>query len=158
MLDKPGTPACFALEEVVLQPKLLKDLANLTDFCHTGCLEVYHSMILKYCAKREHFSCKGMVARTQLAAIHNNHNTGGNQAVIQKGERVGDARYRPCFPKMHKHCIVKPILEKKSYAFLPELQKKVLGMCDGTEDSLEPIAVDLPGNIASEPAPGKQDN
>ena len=154
---KPGTPAYVALEEVVLQPKLLKDLANLTDFCHTGGLEVYHSMILKYCPKREHFSYKGMVARTQLAAIDNNHNTGRKQAVIQRGERVGEARYRPCFPKMHRRWVVKPVLEKKSYAFLPELQKKVLGMCNGTEDPLEPTAVDLPPNIASEPAPGKQD-
>ena len=81
---KPGTPAYVALEEVVLHPKLLKDLANLTDFCHTGGLEVYHSMILKYCPKREHFSYKGMVARTQLAAIDNNHNTGRKQAVIQR--------------------------------------------------------------------------
>ncbi|KAK2558915.1 THAP domain-containing protein 2 [Acropora cervicornis] len=154
---KPGTPAYVALEEVVLQPKLLKDLANLTDFCHTGGLEVYHSMIVKYCPKREHFSYKGMVARTQLAAIDNNHNTGRKQAVIQRGERVGEARYRPCFPKMHRRWVVKPVLEKKSYAFLPELQKKVLGMCNGTEDPLEPTAVYLPPNIASEPAPGKQD-
>jgi len=154
---KPGTPAYVALEEVVLQPKLLKDLANLTDFCHTGGLEVYHSMILKYCPEGEHFSYKGMVARTQLAAIDNNHNTGRKQAVIQRGERVGEARYRPCFPKMHRRWVVKPVLEKKSYAFLPELQKKVLGMCDGTEDPLEPTAVDLPPNIASEPALGKQD-
>ena len=33
---KPGTQAHLALEEVVLNTKLLKDLAKLTDFCHTG--------------------------------------------------------------------------------------------------------------------------
>ena len=97
-----------------------------------------------------------MVARTQLAAIDNNHNTGRKQAVIQRGERVGEARYRPCFPKMHGRWVVKPVLEKKSYAFLPELQKKVRGMCNGTEDPLEETAVDLPRNIASGAAPGKQ--
>ena len=43
---KPGTPSYVALEEVVLQPTLLQDLASLTDLCHTGGLEVYHSMIL----------------------------------------------------------------------------------------------------------------
>ncbi|KAK3745443.1 hypothetical protein QZH41_005084 [Actinostola sp. cb2023] len=95
---EPGSAAYVALEEVVLKPKLLKDLAKLTNFCHTGGLEVYHSMMLKYCPKRQHFSNKGMVARTQLAAIDNNHNTDRNQAVIQKGERSGEARYRQCFP------------------------------------------------------------
>ena len=45
---KPGSQAHLALEEVVLNMKLLKDLAKLTDFCHTGRLEVYHSMTLKY--------------------------------------------------------------------------------------------------------------
>ena len=43
---KPGTPAHLALEEVVLNPKLLTDLAKLTDFCHTGKIKVYHSMSL----------------------------------------------------------------------------------------------------------------
>lgn len=155
---EPGSAAYVALEELVLKPKLLKDLAKLTDFCHTGGLEVYHAMMLKYCPKRQHFSYKGMAARTQLAAIDNNHNTGRNQAVIQKGARSGEAKYRQCFPKMHKRWVVKPVMEKKNYAFLPELQKKVLELCEGTQDSnLEPIEVDLPANIASEPAPDKQE-
>ena len=73
---KPGTPAHLALEEVVLNNKLLKDL--VTDFCHTGKIEVYHSLMLKSCSKREHFSYmyKVMVARTQLAALDNKANTG----------------------------------------------------------------------------------
>lgn len=73
---KPGSAAFVALEEVILNPRLLKDLAKLTDFNHTGGLEVYHSMMLKYCPKRQHFSYKGMLARTQLAAIDNNRNAG----------------------------------------------------------------------------------
>lgn len=90
---KAGSPAHVALEEVILQPKLLNDLAKLTDFCHTGGLEVYHSLVLKYCPKREHFSYKGMVARTQLAALDSNNNTGRKQAVIKEGERKGEAHY-----------------------------------------------------------------
>ena len=49
---KPGTPAHLALEEVVLNNKLLKDLAKLTDFCQIGKIDVYLSMTLKYCSKR----------------------------------------------------------------------------------------------------------
>ena len=73
---EPGSSAAVALEEVILAPRILNDLARLTAFCHTGGLEVYHSMLLKYCPKRQHFSYNGMVARTQLAALDNNHNTG----------------------------------------------------------------------------------
>lgn len=73
---KPGTEAYVALEEIVLNERILKDLGKLTDFSHTGGLEVYHSLMLKYCPKRQHFSYKGMVARTQLAALDNNRNTG----------------------------------------------------------------------------------
>ena len=82
---------------MVLEPKLLKDLANLTDFCHTGGLELYHSMILKYCSKREHFSYKGMVARTQLAAIENNHNTGTEASCNSKGRKDGRGKISSMF-------------------------------------------------------------
>ena len=60
---------------------------------------MYHSMMLKYLPKREHFSYNGMIARTQLAAIDNNENAGRGQAVILKGNNAGEARYRRCFPK-----------------------------------------------------------
>ena len=123
---KPGSQAHIALEEVVLNKKLLKDLAKLTDFCHTGKIEVYHSMMLKYASKREHYSYQGMVARTQLAALDNNANTGRSQAVIKSGERAGEARYKLCFPKANKRWVVKPINEKKSYQFLSDLLSEVL--------------------------------
>ena len=97
----------------MLNTKLLKDLAKLTDFCHTGNIEVYHSMMLKYCSKQEHFSYKGMVARTQLAALDNNANAERTQALVQSGEHAGQERYKACFPKAHKRWVVKPISEKK---------------------------------------------
>lgn len=52
----------------------MKDTAKITDLCHTGRLEGYHSMMLKYCAKPGHFSHLGIVARARLAALDNNHN------------------------------------------------------------------------------------
>ena len=59
---------------------------------------------------------------------------------------------------MHKRWVVKPVKEKKNYDFLQELQTKVLGMCEGTGEIPEAIIeVELPDNIASEPAPDKQD-
>lgn len=154
---KPGTQAHLALEEVVLNPKLLKDLAKLTDFCHTGKIEVYHSMMLKYCSKREHFSYKGMVARTQLAALDNNANTKRSQATVKTGEHAGTARYKLCFPKANKRWVVKPINEKKSYDYLSGLLSDVLKRLEQGNAVALPAPVHLPNNIASEPAPTKAD-
>lgn len=151
----PGSAEYVALEELVLHPKLLKDLAKLSEFCHTGGLEVYHSMLLKYCPKREHFSRKGMIARNQLAAIDNNENVGRRQSIAQKGVNAGEARYRQCYSKIRKKWVVKPILEKKTYNFLPEMLNRVLEKCeDGTVIPLE-VGMELPKNIAPQPAPDK---
>ena len=79
-------------------------------------------MMLKYVSKCEHYSYQGMVARTQLAALDNNTNTGHSQAVIKSGE----GQYKLCFPKANKRWVVKPIKEKKSYQFLSDLLSEVL--------------------------------
>ena len=79
---------------MVLNTKLLKDLAKLTGVCQTGRLDVYPSMMLKYCSKFEHFLYHGTVARTQLAALDNNGNAGRGEAQVQLGEQAGEARYK----------------------------------------------------------------
>ena len=43
--------------------------------------------------KRGHFTYKGMVARTKLAAIDNDANMGCKQATVERGVGVGEARY-----------------------------------------------------------------
>ena len=82
---KLDSPAHNALKEVVTEKKLLGDLQKMTKFAHTGSLEVYHSMLTKYCPKRQHFSYEGMQARTMLAALDHNNNTGRGQATTKGG-------------------------------------------------------------------------
>ena len=65
-----GSSAVKAVEKVVLDKNLLKALDLLAQFCHTGEIEVFHSLILKYYPKRQHFPCATMKARTLLAALH----------------------------------------------------------------------------------------
>ena len=110
-----GSPAHVALEEVVTNKKLLKDLAKLTEFHHTGELEQYHSLMLKYLPKREHFSFKGMLARTQLAALDHNFNTQREQAVVTRGPNKGEKRYNVVCPKQRNNWVAKPINEKKNH-------------------------------------------
>ena len=45
-----------ALRKVVLQDTLLRNMKQLTGFNHTGSLEVFHSLLLKYCPKRQHLA------------------------------------------------------------------------------------------------------
>ena len=76
-----GSPAHNALKKVAWKPKLVKDIRLLADFVQTGCLEVFHSsMAKKYVNKLQHYSCNGMVSRTQFAVIdHNCGERGGER-------------------------------------------------------------------------------
>ncbi|RMX42713.1 hypothetical protein pdam_00025733, partial [Pocillopora damicornis] len=100
--NKPGSSAHNALKEVVFDKNLLQDIQQLTLSCHTGNLEMYHSVQTKYAPKRQHFSCNGMVARTQLAAIDHNANTGRQQATVSRGANQGELQYQVVFPKNTK--------------------------------------------------------
>ena len=94
-----------------------------------------------------------MVARTQLAALDNNVNTGRKQARIKEGERAGEARYKLCFPKANKRWVVKPINEKKSFQYLSGLLSEVVKRVELRNAVIPAIPVHLPKNIASKPAP-----
>ena len=80
---KPGSLALVALEDVISNARLLKDMEKLSEFYHTGALEVFHSLMLKYLPKRKPFTYSGMLARTQLAALDHNHNCSGGSRVSQ---------------------------------------------------------------------------
>lgn len=71
---KKGSKALKALTAIVCDKRLLKDIRQLNLFCHTGDLETYHSMMLKYVPKRLAFRYAQMVARTQLAVLDHNFN------------------------------------------------------------------------------------
>ena len=58
---KQTSPAFKAVSEVVNNKNLLRGLRQLTRFCHTGDLEVFHNMLLKYCPKRQHFHYEGTI-------------------------------------------------------------------------------------------------
>ena len=90
-------PEFDALRKVVFDQKLLDDIDKLSEFCHTGSLEVYHSSQLRWVPKRVSFSYLGMRARTQMAALHHNSNVGREQAT-----RDGSQQWKIVFPKTKK--------------------------------------------------------
>ena len=80
---KSGSAAHNALREVVLQDTLLQDIKKLTGYHHSGSLGVFHSLLLKYCPKQQHFSYDGMQVHIELAILDHNYNTQCQQAVTK---------------------------------------------------------------------------
>ena len=150
---KEGSPPHNALKEIVTAKKLLGDLRLMTNFAHTGSLEVYHSMLTKYCPKRQHFSYEGMQARTMLAMLDHNNNTGREQATTSSGTE----RFKYEWSKISKTWVVKPISVGKDYTYLVRLLERVVQVRQ-EKISLPPIRKPegIPANIAPEPMPGKK--
>ena len=82
---RSGSLVHTTLKNIVCNKTLLRDIKMLTGFHHTGALEVFHSLLLKYCPKRQHFSYIGMQARIELATLDHNYNTNRKQAITKKG-------------------------------------------------------------------------
>ncbi|XP_069481468.1 uncharacterized protein [Ambystoma mexicanum] len=74
----PFSPPPKALEKIVYDKMLSRDLKGLTDFCHTGDLEVFHNMCLKYRHKRLHFGIDGM----EMMAAQQSRRAGGGLEVF----------------------------------------------------------------------------
>ncbi|CAH1274886.1 Hypp9332 [Branchiostoma lanceolatum] len=129
---KLGTTPHRALHEVVHEKSLLKDMSHLTGFKHTGELEVFHNMLLKYAPKRQHFSYLGMRARLQLAALDHNSNVFREQATTKKG----DPRWTAAFSKRKKDWIARKVIQAKQYGFRQDLMKLVLKRAASCEWSL----------------------
>lgn len=154
-----GSPPHDALREVIFNPKLLKDVQQLNLCCHTGSIEVYHNVQTKYAPKRQHFSYKGMVARTQLAALDHNANTGREQAEASKGENEGELRYRVVFPKRTKDWIAKPVMEKTTRDHIRPILDSIIRRKEQqrADRSAGIDTAHIAKNIASTPRPPRAD-
>ena len=139
----------------------MKDFRQLTEDCHTGSLEVYHSMYLKYCPKRLHFDFPSMLGRAQLAILDHNHNINVKQAVVQQPKAgslaKGALRYRYVFSKQTQNWIRKKIPEAKDYTYMWEMMVAILQAKAGNLELLERDLHTLPPNIAKLPRQPKED-
>ncbi|XP_070545993.1 uncharacterized protein [Ptychodera flava] len=151
-----GSPPHDALRKVVNDKKLLKDLEHITLFCHTGELEVYHSLLLKYTPKRQHFSHEGMVCRTQLAVIDHNYHVAREQATTKSGSLC----FKVVYPKSHsynKKWIAKIRKERKTYPYRESMMKEVVAMRVKNQSKLHADIPNLKSNIAPIDKPCKHD-
>ncbi|XP_041479210.1 uncharacterized protein LOC121426873 [Lytechinus variegatus] len=153
----PGSKAHTALQEVLFDTRLVKDMRHLTQACHTGSIEAYHNLYLKYAPKRLHFKYPAMLGRSQLAVLDHNHNVEAKQATVKCPRRgtapKGSLRYRYVFSKHTKEWIRKKVPEDKDYTYLWEVMVAVLEMKMGEFLPEDPIIPHLPENIAPVPRP-----
>lgn len=153
---KPGSDAHEALKSVVFDEKLQKDLRKTSSFTHTGCLESFHSLLLKYCTKRLHFRYQTMKGRTALAILDYNENVNREQARVMKKTSasgpVGSLRYKFSCPKFKKEWVSQPIREAKTYRFRSEMMVECLKVV-AKEITVESESMNLPRNIAPSSRP-----
>ena len=158
MYLEEGSPAHNSLGKAVNKPTLLSDLRKCTQFCHTGQLESYHSLRLKYCPKRSHFSIDVMEARGALAALDHNFNVGREQAVVNRPSAASDAagalRFAPYHSKRTKRWSARPLLEAKQYGYVYEMMERVVAKKASGDTTLY-ASRDVARSIARTPCPGK---
>ena len=151
---KDDSEAYKELQALVTDKKLLKDMKKMTNFAHTGELEVFHSSQLKYLPKRQHFSYEGMVARTELAILANNLQRSSEQATTKDG----NLRFKLVHPKSRKSWVVKPVYEKKNNYYLYQMLEMVVEVrLSGTAPKIKRQLPTLKENIAPTPRPDKQE-
>ncbi|OCT64720.1 hypothetical protein XELAEV_18045817mg [Xenopus laevis] len=157
-----GSTAYITFTDIILSFTLLKDLDQLSHFCHTGELEVYHSKQLKYRSKRYHYFMDGMFARTQIGALDHNYNVQREQAKVSVSgmgrDPCGSMRHKQEFTKARKDWVVKPIFEPTSNAFLFSMMRDVM-LCASGELNVTWISpcAQLPANIALQERPPKKE-
>ena len=153
------SPPHKALRSIIFDTKLLQDIQKLNLCCHTGSLEVYHNVLMKYAPKRQHFSFKGMVARTQLAAIDHNANTGREQTRASKGANANELRYKLVFPKRTKEWVAKPVKEKTTRDHLRPILDRIVARKEQprAQRSAGIYNERLAVNIASHPRPPREE-
>ncbi|XP_044134814.1 uncharacterized protein LOC122927225 [Bufo gargarizans] len=159
---KKESNAFHKLEEIVRNKQFNSDVPHLIRNCHTGPLEAFHSLVLKYRTKRIHFGIDGMEARTKLAILAHNNNIGRDQAVVHVPTSVsapiGTKRTKLILPKGRKRWTVKNVYEPMSVQhvenILVDCLKIALGDITPEWNSRTP---DLPPNIANVERPKKAD-
>lgn len=150
---KPGNTAHTALQKVIFDASILRDLPFLTEFSHTGCIEVYHALRNKYAPKRLHFSYEGLSLRSELAIL--DHNTSVN--LEQAKTKSGEDRYKLSYTKITKQWVVKPIKQKKNKKIFHAIVARAEALVKSGKKLEVPQKPNLPPNIAPTPKPDKKE-
>lgn len=140
----PLSESFFALKKILTAKDFIKDLEQAKHFVHTGRLESYHNVRLKYMPKRIHLKYNGMYLRSILAILDHNYNTGKNI--------IGD---KMVFSKSLRKYTIKNTYERSKTDWRKQIMNKIEEL--SKENILEPMNisenVSVPQNIVLLPKP-----
>ena len=142
----PTSSSYIALKRIVTEKLFISDMKYFVDFLHTGNLEVFHSLLLKYCPKRLQFSFHGMITRTQLVILHFNQAMKSDHAVTEDGT----PRYKLQYSKISKKYVVKPIKNEPEKLYLNDLISEVINATT-TSEMHKPILPHIPNRYIDKP-------
>uniref|UniRef100_A0A8C6WSC0 Uncharacterized protein n=1 Tax=Neogobius melanostomus TaxID=47308 RepID=A0A8C6WSC0_9GOBI len=125
-------PSAMEMERIVCNPRLLKDICQLSSSYQTSTIEAFHSLLNHFAPKMISFSFNGMECRTTLAALHFNQNAHRAQSVTEDGAPVYGLHY----PKMKSFIMSDEGLVVRNVTAWCEYTLKVFGntlseSCDG---------------------------
>ncbi|KAL4152882.1 hypothetical protein QTP88_000715 [Uroleucon formosanum] len=95
----PDSESYNALKKILLAKDFLKDLQHAKHFVHTGRLESYHNVRLKYMPKRIHLKYSGMHMRPILAIL--DHNSNVNKTMI--GDKMVYSKPFGCYTMKNRY-------------------------------------------------------
>ncbi|XP_029948188.1 uncharacterized protein LOC115388988 isoform X2 [Salarias fasciatus] len=120
----PGSEAHQVLAGIVLEKQWLTQVKKFINFRSTSDLESFQNHVMMYTAKRMSYTLDIYKARTCLAAIdYNKHNRRGPAR-----NKDGHKMYRKSYNKKTTTWSVYTMKEKKSYSYIPEIQRAILSM------------------------------
>ncbi|XP_055061157.2 uncharacterized protein [Misgurnus anguillicaudatus] len=117
-----GSKAHKALEAVVLNKSLLRNVHRYLPFRSTCQLESFHNHLLMYASKRFSFSPLVYEARTLLAALDYNHHKDRPPLLNKNGQKI----FRRLFQKKTGRWTVYALKVAKDYSYIPDLQAAIV--------------------------------
>ena len=124
-------------------------MKKLSIAVHTGGLERFRSLNNKYSSRKQSFSHKGMIVRTELALLDHNNNL--------EREKVTTTDGIPRFNKRTHHWVAKLINVSKCHGWRIEHTRQTVEHRQSSLEDVEDITLpdDIPRNIALDERPPK---
>ncbi|XP_053550664.1 uncharacterized protein LOC128642041 isoform X1 [Bombina bombina] len=135
---EPKSNAFEVLHNIICDPRMDKDFKSLAEFCHTGAIDVFHSLVLKYRPKLVNFKMDEIEARTKLAVLAHNYNAKKIQERIRrqtaKSGLFGELEYKAAFPKSKNEWQTRPIYKSLKMDHIYPMIADVLCLYSGDLD------------------------
>ena len=132
--------------------QLVEDIQHCSSFLHTGSLENYHSVRLKYLPKRIGFTRATTAIKSMIAIIEVNSNI-----------QCSDAKERKlyaAYSKAQAGWVLKKVHETKDYTYRSRIMASIQNSVSANEpieiDMTEYIPQEMPKNMAPVPKPSKE--